>query len=601
MAEPLNVYLKWLGIPLHQQPPHSYRLLGIELFESDLDIIAHAADRQMAHIRTLSTGEHAALAQQLLNEIAAARVKLLNPQKKVTYDTLLQADLVGLQGQPNQAYSTIGYEVPPEINAEDDEPLESIWKNPLVLSTAAFCCVLVVGICTALYLRSRPSATVADVVAQTVPPVELAQPVSPGEAAEVPVEKEEKAPPPSEPAPETTEATVPSPSEKTTPADFVPEKPVRPTPKSPEATPSESPSRPNAKPDDTEVAKVDPAEIDEEVDLDAFTEDDPGPPEPFDDGRPYTRPRLRQPVPPAAEQARVLAEVKQIFNKEYASLKSPEEKRTLANFLMQQVPSIKDDPISEYVMLRECVVYGKEGGDLQFTLKAIEQLERNFQIDALELRVDLLNDFARQAKNPAQRQTITDFAVWLSGEAGKAHKYETAEKLANQAQSMALRLGNDKQREQARNLMTTFKERKIEWIAIQAAIDKLAKDPNDAQAHLVYGKHLCLEEKNWGDGLEHLAQSSDPRLSALAKQDMAEPTDPDKQIELADAWHELASSNEALANFSLREHYWYLQAFPETTGLLRTKIERRLRDNKLVQFRDSWLSRPSRADLEKRN
>jgi hypothetical protein len=598
MAEPLNVYLKWLGIPLHQQPPHSYRLLGIELFESDLDIIAHAADRQMSHIRTFTTGEHAALAHQLLNEIAAARVKLLNPQKKATYDTLLQADLVGLQGQPGPTYATAGYEVPPDINSDDDEPIEPIWRNPAVLATAGICCVLVVGICTALYLRSRPSAS--DVVAQTVPPVDLEQNLSPGELAAVPVEEEEQTPPPGTSSSNTTESTVTSTPEKAPPAEAVRENSVR-TPKTPDTTPSVSPSQPSADPEEAQVAKVEPPTVSEEVDPNAFTVDDPGPPEPIDNGRPYTRPRLRQPVPPEAEQTRVLAEVKQIFKREYADIKSPEEKRVLGNFLMQQVPSIKDDPVSEYVMLRECVVYGKEGGDLQFTLKAIEQLEKNFQVDALEMRIDLLNDFARQAKNALQRQTIADFAVWLSGEAAKSHKFDTAEKLATQAQSMALRLGNDKQREKARDLMAEFKEQKIQWVAIQAAIDKLSKDPDDAQAHLVFGKHLCLEERDWSNGLEHLAESSDPRLNTLAKQDLAEPTDPDKQIELADAWHDLANSNEEFANFGYREHYWYLKAFPETTGLLRTKIERRLRDNQLVTFRDSWLSIPSQADLEKRN
>ena len=42
MPEKFDPYHKWLGIPPKDQPPNHYRLLGIELFESDADVIATA-------------------------------------------------------------------------------------------------------------------------------------------------------------------------------------------------------------------------------------------------------------------------------------------------------------------------------------------------------------------------------------------------------------------------------------------------------------------------------------------------------------------------------------------------------------------------------
>jgi hypothetical protein len=45
----------------------------------------------MAHIRSFQTGEHAAESQKILNEIAAARVCLLNAEKKTAYDEALRA------------------------------------------------------------------------------------------------------------------------------------------------------------------------------------------------------------------------------------------------------------------------------------------------------------------------------------------------------------------------------------------------------------------------------------------------------------------------------------------------------------------------------
>ena len=51
-----NPYHKWLGIPLEQQPPSYYRLLGIAEYEADLDVIESAAERQMIYLRTFQTG-----------------------------------------------------------------------------------------------------------------------------------------------------------------------------------------------------------------------------------------------------------------------------------------------------------------------------------------------------------------------------------------------------------------------------------------------------------------------------------------------------------------------------------------------------------------
>ena len=83
-------YYKWLGIPLEQQPPNHYRLLGVEKFEPDVEVIESAADRQMSYVQQCASGNYSDVSQQLLNELAAARVCLLNSQQKLEYDTELR-------------------------------------------------------------------------------------------------------------------------------------------------------------------------------------------------------------------------------------------------------------------------------------------------------------------------------------------------------------------------------------------------------------------------------------------------------------------------------------------------------------------------------
>ncbi|HEX4000714.1 MAG TPA: PEGA domain-containing protein [Pirellulales bacterium] len=93
MATEFNPYHVWLGIPPEELPANHYRLLGIRLFESNGDVIDNAADRQMAHLRTFQGGKHGELTQRLLNEVAAARVCLLDPKKRAAYDPQLKAKM----------------------------------------------------------------------------------------------------------------------------------------------------------------------------------------------------------------------------------------------------------------------------------------------------------------------------------------------------------------------------------------------------------------------------------------------------------------------------------------------------------------------------
>jgi cytoskeletal protein RodZ len=90
--ESFDPYHEWLGIPASEQPPHHYRLLGIVLFEDNSKVIENAADQRMAHVRTYQLGKYSDLSQKLLNELATAKICLLNPEKKAVYDQQLRKE-----------------------------------------------------------------------------------------------------------------------------------------------------------------------------------------------------------------------------------------------------------------------------------------------------------------------------------------------------------------------------------------------------------------------------------------------------------------------------------------------------------------------------
>ncbi len=95
-----DAYHIWLGIPPEDQPPDYYRLLGLRQLESRTDVIAMAAERQTSHVRKFASGEHQQRASELLNEIAKARLVLLNPDQRLAYDRQLPAPETGAPAAP---------------------------------------------------------------------------------------------------------------------------------------------------------------------------------------------------------------------------------------------------------------------------------------------------------------------------------------------------------------------------------------------------------------------------------------------------------------------------------------------------------------------
>ena len=94
MGKKFDPYHQWLGIrDAADQTPNHYRLLGLEIFEYDADVIQNAADQRMSHVRTYQTGPNSAISQKILNELSVAKICLLNAGKKAKYDAELKQQL----------------------------------------------------------------------------------------------------------------------------------------------------------------------------------------------------------------------------------------------------------------------------------------------------------------------------------------------------------------------------------------------------------------------------------------------------------------------------------------------------------------------------
>jgi hypothetical protein len=138
MSDEFDPYLRWLGIRDPQRPPNHYRLLGLELFESDPDVIATAADRQMLHVRSYQTGKHSVDSQKLLNELAAAKICLLNARKKAEYDARLRGEGVRAKAPvPPPILGPVPPPLPPSGSEMEPPPLPPSPMKPRPLVAPA--------------------------------------------------------------------------------------------------------------------------------------------------------------------------------------------------------------------------------------------------------------------------------------------------------------------------------------------------------------------------------------------------------------------------------------------------------------------------------
>ena len=93
MADPADLhtlYQEWLEIPAQRLPPNHYALLGVQDYESDLDVIETAAKDRSSYLHQLASGPNRKIVQDLLSQVAIARRTLLNNETKLQYDDSLR-------------------------------------------------------------------------------------------------------------------------------------------------------------------------------------------------------------------------------------------------------------------------------------------------------------------------------------------------------------------------------------------------------------------------------------------------------------------------------------------------------------------------------
>ncbi|MCI0376099.1 MAG: WD40 repeat domain-containing protein [Gemmataceae bacterium] len=268
-------------------------------------------------------------------------------------------------------------------------------------------------------------------------------------------------------------------------------------------------------------------------------------------------------------------EIRKQFAKEYAlAKKSFPDRAALAERLHELSLETKDNLTKRYVLLSEARELAAQGGKALLIVRAVEELGKTFEVDerALNLAALAVVGKLNLGKDPAR--DLTETALGLAGACIDDEAFDLAFKFSALAETGARKSQVAGLLTQVQNQDKYWKELAKEFEEAKSAKVVLAKEADNAAAHLARGKYLALRRGDWDKALPHLAKGGDGPLPELARQDLAAPAEPAARIKLGDAWW-AACENESGPHkygYQGRAVHWYRLALPMLSGITQSEV-----------------------------
>ena len=227
--------------------------------------------------------------------------------------------------------------------------------------------------------------------------------------------------------------------------------------------------------------------------------------------------KLPVPTPAELQQAEVF--MHEVGREDFKKTK-PEDKYALAQKLLKLAGDSKGHPEYQYVLLKEASVQAANAGEGEMALDAIEQWSEIFTADENPLIRTAMATAALNCKDP-----------------GKIRAY-TARKI-------------------------------------------LVDSPDDPSANQNFGEYLCFMRGDFEKAMPYLWKGTDTTYKTIAPRELIQPTEAPKQVELADAWWDMAEKERVdmrKQGMQARAVFWYSAALPNLTGLTKLKADKRMTD-----------------------
>jgi serine/threonine protein kinase/formylglycine-generating enzyme required for sulfatase activity/Leucine-rich repeat (LRR) protein len=290
----------------------------------------------------------------------------------------------------------------------------------------------------------------------------------------------------------------------------------------------------------------------------------------------------RAEVPPTPEVETALKLIRgDLFKDDYAKAKKPDERAALGKMLFTRGMGLAEDPVGRFVMLREARDLAAEGGDTATVDAIVAGAASLYKVEPLEWLLGAYEPVVKKTlPGPIARQIATALLPKIDA-AVADEEFEVAERIMTTSVAAARKAQDAATLKTVTDRNKRFDKEKQLREALARAKKSLEANPDDPAANLTLGRHLCFEDGEWAAGFECLAKGSDVGLKDLAAESLKAPTEPDAIVALGDLWWAKSEKTSAVAakrEFQAGAVYWYEQVAAKASGLVKTKVEKRIAD-----------------------
>jgi hypothetical protein len=333
----------------------------------------------------------------------------------------------------------------------------------------------------------------------------------------------------------------------------------------------------------------------------------------------------KDPVPDEQSLAKARELLKELYGKEYDQARAQQERQQLLKKLLLEITKVEESPADFYELGRITRDLAVGLGDVTAALSACRLLEERFQVDPAAMRLQVLEDLAKQPRLIESVDVALKEARRLARESFESDRYE----LALPAQELTLKLARIKaapkpwanstatnksinvygkgtsqkvgtpespqekamkaELVQLQDQQEMLEAAKLLFHAAQRASSVLETDPSDAKANEAVGRYLCFVKNNWDVGLPYLSQAADIRLRGIASLETAAERGPSETLSLADQCWDLADrfKQPQRRGLQLRAAYCYEMASAGlASGLEKIRAQKRIDEAAAIYGRE---------------
>ncbi|MBC7853553.1 MAG: hypothetical protein IAF94_08965 [Pirellulaceae bacterium] len=283
-------------------------------------------------------------------------------------------------------------------------------------------------------------------------------------------------------------------------------------------------------------------------------------------------------APEAEELKKATALVSDVFKSDLERAKTPVQKQLVAKKLIQSALDTKDDPLGRFALLRMSMDLAAAGGDLSTATKAIDELARTHVIDTLEMKLEAAELASKLARLPKQHEAYCGDVLPVLHASVSVDRYVVAQKLTALLVRSAKAARNQKLASGAVNLTSEVDELASEHEKLAELFARLKSNTATAADKGALGTFYCFLKGDWKSGLPLLAEGGDGPVNQLAADELSNPTEPEDQLKLADAWWAQAEGSKGLRVSRIRQQaaLWYERALPRLSGLSAARAKQHL-------------------------